>query len=170
VALSIEIKGLEKLNRLAKGMPMLKVGIKGKVAQASFDFANRLIRAAKMNVTQGGENNLKVRTGKLRASINANVAEEGDSYKVTLGANTVYARIHEYGGVTRPHIIAPKRGGALAFMFGGKLTFARYVRHPGSWIKARPYLQPAVDQEMPKLQRALAVLLKDTADEAFKAA
>lgn len=55
---------------------------------------------------------LGVRTGRLRSSITATPAQKsGDAYYCTIGTNVVYARIHEYGGMTgRNHLInMPKR-------------------------------------------------------------
>lgn len=58
------------------------------------------------------------------------------SSKVMVGSNLPYARIHQKGGRTSPHVIRPKRKKALAF--GGIVR--KKVNHPGSDIPARPYL------------------------------
>lgn len=73
----------------------------------------------------------------------------GTSLVGMLGSNVPYARIHEKGGVTPPHVITPKRASVLAFWStgrsgGGSLIFAKKVNHPGSNIPARPYLEPAL--------------------------
>lgn len=66
------------------------------------------------------------------------------------GPDAPYARIQEFGGTTRPHRIAPTRpGGVLRWNArGGGPLFARYVNHPGSRIPARPYMQPAVKEQV----------------------
>lgn len=61
------------------------------------------------------------------------------------GTKVPYAAIHEFGGVTRPHVIVPRRKKFLVFRGrDDKLVFARKVNHPGSRIPARPYLGPAL--------------------------
>jgi phage gpG-like protein len=97
---------------------------------------------AQRNVTSGGTG-LHVRTGRLRSSIGAELLPGS---AVTIGTNVVYARIHEFGGRTRPMTIEPVRRTALRFTVGGRTVFAKRVSHPGSHIPARPYLRPAVDQ------------------------
>ena len=52
----------------------------------------------------------------------------------------VYAPMVNDG--TRPHIIRPKRAQALRFRVGGRVVYARVVRHPGT--KARPFLDRAL--------------------------
>lgn len=59
---------------------------------------------------------------------------------VSVGTEAAYGRIHQLGGKTRPHVIKPKKGKALAFTIGGKKITVRRVNHPGSDIPARPYL------------------------------
>lgn len=54
-----------------------------------------------------------------------------------VGTNEPYARIHQLGGKTRPHVIRAKNKKALAF--GGRVV--KSVNHPGSDIPARPFLQ-----------------------------
>lgn len=81
-------------------------------------------------------------TGRLAASIT--MAFDGTS--ATVGTNLVYARIHQFGGKTKPHVIRAKNAKALAF--GGR--FAKSVNHPGSNIPARPFLtiSPAGEQKI----------------------
>ena len=55
---------------------------------------------------------------------------------VLIGSNRVYARIHQLGGTTSPHVIKPRTKKALAF--NGLVL--KSVRHPGSKIPARPFL------------------------------
>jgi phage gpG-like protein len=55
---------------------------------------------------------------------------------VIFGSNMVYARIHQEGGKTKAHEIAPSQ--AKALYFNGR--FAARVNHPGSLIPARPYM------------------------------
>jgi phage gpG-like protein len=77
------------------------------------------------------------------------------------GAGIPYAGIHEHGGVTRAHVIVPKKGDFLSWEDnGGVRRFARRVRHPGSRIPARPYLYPALDKSLPQISRQVGVAIE----------
>lgn len=57
------------------------------------------------------------------------------------------AALIEGGGHTKPHAIKPRGGsvaGRLVFQVGGRLVFARAVRHPGSPITRTVALEPEV--------------------------
>lgn len=121
---------------------------------------------------------LHVRTGHLRASITHRVDALGTRVIGTVGTKVVYARIHEYGGQTKPHLIQVRRALALAWFPNGYamlpqrkgvktqtgrwssasnkddyqgLVFAQWVNHPGSKIPARPFLRPAFKQALPSI-------------------
>lgn len=68
---------------------------------------------------------LKVRTGTLRARTHTDVQVRESRIIGTLKNNTVYARIHEFGGVIRP-----KKGQFLRFSINGQEIFAREVKIP----------------------------------------
>jgi phage virion morphogenesis protein len=87
--------------------------------------------------------------GGLRGSI----AKRSGKTFVAVGANKVYAAIHQFGGKTKAHVIKPRRkkalwfpgaGSFLAAGRGGGAVFVEHplksVNHPGSKIPARPYL------------------------------
>ena len=57
---------------------------------------------------------LNVKTGKLRRSMNMKFENSQDGMSASVGTNTVYARIHEFGGK-----IFPKNGKALKFTWPG---------------------------------------------------
>lgn len=78
-------------------------------------------------------------TGRLRDSIQMVV--QGSSVKIK--TNVKYARVHQFGATTKPHIIKPRYKKALAF--GGGVY--RSVMHPGSKIPARPFLGMSKDDE-----------------------
>lgn len=73
------------------------------------------------------------RSGQLAGSI----VQRFDNDAATVGSNKEYARIHQLGGRTKPHVIRAKTKRALSF--GGIVV--RQVNHPGSNIPARPYLK-----------------------------
>ncbi len=116
--------------------------------------------------------NAPVKSGQLRRKMSHRV-EGANSAVITAGV--VYGRIQEFGGVTKPHDIkarpSPFRtefswrkgniigkrergrtGGVLAFMVGGKLVFAKSVKHPGSRIKPKHYTRDAFEQLRPQIE------------------
>ena len=60
-----------------------------------------------------------------------------DNESAGVGTNKVQARILNFGGQTRPHVVRPRQGRALAF--GGIVV--RQVQHPGSKIPAREFMR-----------------------------
>lgn len=91
---------------------------------------------------------LNVRSGRLRRSIQHRVISQAGLImgQVFSSGDVKYARIHEFGGQTRPHDIFPKNAKALAFKMGGKQVFARSVRHPGSKIPERSYMRSSLGE------------------------
>ena len=84
-----------------------------------------------------------VRTGRLRSSIRAEqprIFSLRGSVKV--GSDLEYAAMVNDG--TRPHIIRPRRARALRFVVGGRVVYAKFVRHPGT--RARPFLDRALQE------------------------
>jgi len=95
---------------------------------------------------------LKKKTGRLRESILPILAkQEGGLIWAGIGTDVVYARIHEFGGVTRPHIIERRWRKALHFIKDGQDIFAIKVKHPGSRIPARPYIHPSFEETQDQL-------------------
>jgi phage gpG-like protein len=115
-------------------------------------FANRAEGSAQLNASGRV---LRRRSGKLARNIRATVRRAGNTVIVTLGAYTIYARIQEKGGRTRPHLIRPRNASVLVFEKDGRTIFATLVHHPGSVIPARPYLEPALREHLPALLHEL---------------
>lgn len=84
-------------------------------------------------------------TGRLAASISRSF----DATSASVGTNLVYARIHQFGGKTRAHVIRAKNKKALYTPFGPRKS----VQHPGSNIPARPFLSVTASG-MQKIHRA----------------
>ncbi|ROH88630.1 phage virion morphogenesis protein [Stagnimonas aquatica] len=84
--------------------------------------------------TRAGGQSLLMDSGLLLGSITSSV--DGDS--MLIGSNRVYARIHQEGGTTAPHVIEAKNGKGLAIP--GFDHPVKRVNHPGSEIPPRPYL------------------------------
>ena len=93
-------------------------------------------RNAKSNLTS----NKSVKTGHLRGGIATNV---GNMEATVHTSNIKYAVMVEKG--TKAHIIKPKNKKALYWK--GASHPVKQVNHPGS--KAKPYLIPAFDKEVP---------------------
>ena len=91
---------------------------------------------AKGNITNNGS----VKTGHLRRGITTDI---GNMEVTVHTSNIKYAPMVEYG--TRSHIIKPKNKKALYWK--GATHPVKKVNHPGS--KAKPYLIPAFEKEIP---------------------
>jgi phage gpG-like protein len=90
---------------------------------------------------------LQKRSGRLYGSIRSRMIETKDEIGGEVWTEGVpYARIHEFGGTTSPHVIAAKNSASLAFVWNGQLTFRKSVNHPGSRIPQRSYLQSALEE------------------------
>lgn len=113
----------------------------------------RAMQTAVRRVARGAVYNLsnkvlKRRTGTLASSIRTRVDSDLSG---TVGTNVVYARIHEYGGTTKAHVIEPRNAKVLRWATAMSIktrkatryAFAMKVNHPGSVIPKRPYLEPA---------------------------
>ena len=87
---------------------------------------------------------------------NIDVRKEGKI--ILVGAwGTVYAKIHEFGGV-----ITPIKAKMLHFFVDGVEVFAKRVSIP-----ARPYLRPAVDEHMPEIEQAVSDAMRGLLEEAL---
>jgi phage gpG-like protein len=132
------------------------------IARRSFQDAS--LRAATWPARKGGGSHpLLTKSGALLRSFDVMGAAAG---KVTVGAKSKYAAIHQFGGRTKPHEIAAGPGKVLAFtgtykFFGiasaARKTFAKKVKHPGSVIPPRPYfpIKPGTSQLTDYAERAL---------------
>ena len=95
---------------------------------------------------------LKIRTGKLSRSIFEEVTNTANEVAGRVFSSGVpYARIQEFGGHTKAHVIEAINGKALAFNMGGKQVFFKRVNHPGSNIKASHYMGSAFDEMKPEI-------------------
>lgn len=106
---------------------------------------------------------LHVRSGALINSVAASKKITNDGHGNVTGeigsVGVPYARIHEFGGTTRPHVIRPRNASVLAFQKNGQDVFARFVNHPGSKIPARPYLAPALKTKQEEILKTFGLFL-----------
>lgn len=105
---------------------------------------------------------LKVRTGRLRSSINLAVDNTATSVSATVGTNVSYASIHEFG-VSHPWIIEARRGKALAFEVGGNTIFRKRVTHPP--LPERSFLRSALRDMAPQIEAAYREAVAETVRE-----
>ena len=97
---------------------------------------------------------LHIRTGKLVRSIFEQVTNSANEVSGRVYSSGVpYARIQEFGGQTKSHVIESTNGKALAFQWHGKQAFFKRINHPGSNIKASGYMGKAFDAMKPEIQQ-----------------
>ncbi|HEX3885265.1 MAG TPA: HK97 gp10 family phage protein [Stellaceae bacterium] len=129
----------------------------GRLASALAQEASRLgdeLRAAVERNLSGGV--LQQRSGRLAASIDVAVEQNGGAVSTTLGSDVPYAAIHEYGGVIPAHQILPKSARALAFPWQGGERFARRVEMPPVRMPERSFLRSALTEMEPQIRAAMA--------------
>jgi HK97 gp10 family phage protein len=104
---------------------------------------------------------LKVRTGTLLNSIQKHVVEKGDTVTGTIGPENVpYAAIHEFGGTIPARRIEPRNAKALRWMgSGGDFFFSKGHDIPSFQIRARPFLQPAMDEKAEVIRQRFALFI-----------
>ena len=117
-----------------------------KIQKVLKNSAMTIQKDAKSNLTSNGS----VKTGHLRRGIATNI---GNMEATVHTSNIKYASMVEKG--TKAHIIKPKNKKALYWK--GASHPVKQVNHPGG--KAKPYLIPAFDKEVPyfvdKLKEAI---------------
>ena len=134
---------------------------------------------------------LHVRSGNLRRSITSRTTSNAGQFTGIVGTNCVYARIQEFGGVTKPHDILPRHAKALMFQSAGfvgpmqllknvngryaksakgkitaaltegSLSFFRGVHHPGSHMPERSFIRSALDDKRAEISAALETAVKE---------
>jgi phage gpG-like protein len=101
---------------------------------------------AKAKTSFGQEGKPGVKTGTLRRSIESFVYKRADDFIGVLYSNMIYARIHELGGE-----ITPVRKKFLKYNLKGKTIFSKK-----SVIPARPYIRPALEENIDSLSKIIA--------------
>lgn len=101
-----------------------------------------VVRRAQLNLTGPI---LRVRTGRLRASLVSRVEPHGRSWQARVGTPVRYGRVHEFGAT-----IVPRRARVLRFEVEGQRVFARRAVIP-----ARRWLQRSMREAIPEIRRVL---------------
>ena len=107
---------------------------------------------------------LQARSGALRASMRADVAETraGFDLRVASDGSVAYARIQEYGGRIAVPEIAPRNAKALVFAYGGRVVFAKAARAHAVNIPERSYMRSSLEDFAPVFADSIRRI---TADE-----
>src|SRR3990167_2007615 len=158
--LAINITGMEKLVKMANLFSKEKKKVDDAIKSEAKEFIRRVVDTARKKYLSGpGPQRLQERSGKLKRSLRGNIKDTGKEMSAFVYSATKYARIHEFGGITSPHVILPKKSAVLSFMANGKRVFTKKVNHPGSIIPARPFLGPSIEDEAPMFEAKIAAIL-----------
>lgn len=98
---------------------------------------------------------LKVRTGRLRRSINYKLEHGSNRVDAVVGTNVSYGKTHELGLTIPPHIVEARRAKALAFGVGGRMVFAKRVNIPAVKMPKRSFLESSLRQMAPEIRDTL---------------
>lgn len=134
---------------------------KGLVVQM-YQALTLLEAAIKQNIRS--RSGLKVRTGTLLNSVQKHVKFNAGLVEGTVGPENVpYAAIHEYGGTIPEKRIEPRNGKALRWLgSNGEFAFSKGHTIPQITIRARPYLQPAFDEQAEAIREQFGLFIKRT--------
>ena len=135
------------LNKLTVSLKKLSDEAENNVNKAIKDSAFNIQRNAMSNLASNGS----FKTGHLRRSISVDM---GNLEATIHTSNVKYAVMVEKG--TKAHIIKPKNKKALYWK--GASHPVKQVNHPGS--KAKPYLIPAFEKEIPYFVEKLKDVVK----------
>jgi phage gpG-like protein len=107
---------------------------------------------------------LDARTGALARSIVTTIEDSSENVAVMVGSNgdVKYAAIHEFGGVIPPHEILPDKAKALAFIAGGKQTFAVRANLQAITMPERSYLRSSLAEMADEIKEELAQSVADS--------
>lgn len=115
----------------------------GLVRAGIAEFIPRMVTEGTPLIQQEMANQVPVKTGRLRASINSVISQD----QSITSTNTGYGLFVDQP--TQPHFIRPKIGQFLRFMIDGRMVYARQVYHPGT--KGNFFIQRTLDIVVPQL-------------------
>lgn len=142
---------ISKVIVIKNNIPAFRKAISGDGLMKAVKAGGHVIEgAAKINASRGRPG-LSIDEGSLTNSITVEEDKKtSTSASVNIGPKVIYAAIHEFGGW-----IKAKSAKALHFVIDGQHFTKKAV-----FIPARPYLRPAVDENIPKIQEAIEYQLK----------
>jgi phage gpG-like protein len=148
--IGVSVDGLDALTGRFGALPQsLAQRLAQEVEQLSGVLRDRIERKLSGEV-------LQQRSGRLAASIAVEVAANGPSVAATVGSDSRYAAIHEYGGVIPARTIVPRDARALAFPWRGQQRFFRRVQLPAVTMPERSFLRSALADTEPEIRAAIA--------------
>jgi phage gpG-like protein len=152
----------DNIAEVAKSLEKKSEAIKeGSVVQL-YNALTLLEASIKQNIRS--RSGLNVRTGTLLNSVQKHIKSQANIHSGTVGPENVpYAAIHEYGGVIPEKRIEPRHGRALKWMGAdGSVMFSKGHTIPSFQIRARPYLQPAMDEHIETIRNNFSLFIKKT--------
>lgn len=146
--LNIQISGTDEVLKRLKSKP---AQVRSALLQKVYILTLKLEAHVKNDKLSGQV--LNTVSGRLKRSIQSKIVDSGETItgQVFSSKDVPYNAIQEFGGKTSAHLILPNKAKALAFMYEGKMTFARVVHHPGSVIPERSYLRSALADMKPEI-------------------
>jgi phage gpG-like protein len=145
-------RSIGKMEKAMKRREMLEILMKGGLV---FE------RGGKLRVRGQG----LIDTGNLRAGLQARQDPAARLPTIATGPTTVYAAIHEFGGITEPNVTPRMRGFAWwKFKTTGESMWKALAltrkKKLSIRIPARPYMRPTFDEDGDKAERAILRELK----------
>ncbi len=133
----------------------------GQVHPRTYGLVRQTVMAETVNVERTAKLKvsgpvLKNQSGTLRRKINSQFEESGTDITGSVGLALIYGAIHEYGGVTRAHVIRARKAKALAFQMGGQTIIRKSVQHPGSKMPERSYLRSSLRENKARIKGNIA--------------
>jgi phage gpG-like protein len=98
---------------------------------------------------------LQRRSGRLLGSISVEAERVGLGASVTIGSDSPYAAIHEYGGTLPARTVLPQSARALAFPWRGQQRFFKWVQLPAVTMPERSFMRSALDETLPEIRAVI---------------
>lgn len=161
--IDVRVEGLDALVQAGQLASVAKKAFRKGIGKAVNDFALSAVALAKKNYLSGPRpEHLGVISGRLRSSITSDVRQEGDDYTASIGTNVKYARGWELGFTgtvnVKGHlrVVSKVFGKSVSATISSVRAYTRQVNQ-----EARPFLEPALRDAMPKLEEDIAQAMQD---------
>jgi len=165
--MKIQILGLDKLNKAIEEIKTAKTRIREGIYKEALRFALFILKRSSDKYLSGPKPSriLSKSSYGLKSSLVSDVKWISDKMlSIKVGARMPYAAIHEYGGTTHPRVTAKMRAWAWAMFKETEDSMYKGIALTKKskldiTIPPRPYLRPAIDDEIPKFHERLGDLL-----------
>lgn len=149
--------GLDKFKSFLRRFKMWVRRRPEDVARGLSDCAELILRRATTHYLTGGA--LNVRTGRLRQSVKKvpsyGAFRMGKTFVVQVGSNVSYGAAWEKGFTVHEWYVHPVKKKALHWVKGGTDYFSKGHTIPTYKVKARPWLQPSLEDVKPQMTAIL---------------